>query len=162
MRLMKFSGQDALSADQNPLTVLELTEYILNYLLVVNNDPKFVSNHESLPFSHYLKRIIDYVALDIIHLMAFIVYFDRFERLRNLNPGIFSLHKFFLTCISISMKCMGDFFYSNSYLAKVGGVKIEELFRMEFHLLIALDWRVQLKQSEIYHVINQVTKTIKS
>ena len=50
------------------------------------------------------------------------------------------MHRIILCCIIIAIKYNEDSYYANDYYAKVGGVSTEELRRLEYYFIQAIDF----------------------
>lgn len=59
-----------------------------------------------------------------------------------------TFHRILLTAIVISAKCCTDFFLSNEFYAKVGGVCVKELNVLEEEMLKLLEWECFVGEDE--------------
>lgn len=51
-------------------------------------------------------------------------------------------HRFVISSIAVSSKCLCDAFHSNSVYAKVGGIPLAELNVLEREFLRMIDWKL--------------------
>ncbi|CAO3650458.1 unnamed protein product [Cunninghamella echinulata] len=58
--------------------------------------------------------------------------------------------------IVVATKSTSDIYYRNSRYAKVGGISIEELFRLEFELLELCDYSIHVPLDELQNYANQL------
>ncbi|KAI9299302.1 hypothetical protein BJ944DRAFT_55206, partial [Cunninghamella echinulata] len=61
-----------------------------------------------------------------------------------------------LISIVVATKSTSDIYYRNSRYAKVGGISIEELFRLEFELLELCDYSIHVPLDELQNYANQL------
>ena len=48
----------------------------------------------------------------------------------------------------VSSKMQNDIFYTNSYIASVGGVPLENINQLESYFMTMIDWRVNISTEE--------------
>jgi len=93
-----------------------------------------------------------------------LVYIDRLVKANTaITVGPPTCHRLLLTAAMLAVKFNDDAFYSNAYYARVGGLKVWEMNRLESQLLHMLDWRLQVspEEFELYskcisrHVLNE-------
>ena len=135
-----------------------------NYLLhIINHNDRF-SNSQIIPHFHaktipsvsvesYLNRIVKFAPCDPECLLAIIIYLQKLagkyglKSLKvyddtNLVVNSFNIHRLIITSFTIAVKFLSDTFYTNSHFAKVGGIHVQELNRLELELLLLLDFNL--------------------
>lgn len=96
----------------------------------------------------YLERIIQYVKCSGESLVMALVYIDRL-----IEKGAFMLtkhnaHRLLITCVLVAAKLFDDEYYSNAVFAKVGGVSVIELNKLELELLYLLQFSTHVSTHE--------------
>ncbi|EFC38187.1 predicted protein [Naegleria gruberi] len=97
--------------------------------------------HTSLPprisLRKYLDRIINLVYMD---------------RLVQSNPNFvissLSIHRLLITSIMVAAKFFDDKFYSNEYYANIGGIKKEEINKLEIEFLYMINFSLHFQPPE--------------
>ncbi len=56
-------------------------------------------------------------------------------------------HRFIITSVAVSSKCLCDTFCTNALYAKVGGITVTELNILEREFLAMINWRLMVRQS---------------
>jgi ATPase subunit of ABC transporter with duplicated ATPase domains len=78
-----------------------------------------------------------------------LVYIERaLERGSGLATADLELHRLFLTSMVIAAKFHDDMHCCSSYYAKVGGVTVAELTKLEAQFMTMLDWRLYVTEDE--------------
>lgn len=111
----------------------------------------------SILIEDYIARIRYYLtALEPTMLIALIIYAHRLDPLAKTCPefGVLKIddctvHRFIITGLCLASKAMGDYYYSNLYYAKVGGISVSELNGLESDLTERLKWRLQCSREEL-------------
>lgn len=67
-----------------------------------------------------------------------------------------NVHRLLLTSLVVAAKFHDDVYRSNAHYAKVGGVTVNELAKLEAHFLKKLDWRVHVMADEYSKYFNRV------
>lgn len=91
----------------------------------------------------YLERIYKYTSCSP---SCFVVAYAFIDRLVYRQPDqpvtSLNVHRLLITSILLAAKTLDDVHYNNAFYARVGGVSIAELNRMEVDLLFRLDFRM--------------------
>eukprot|EP00802_Teleaulax_amphioxeia_P018710 Tamp_18915.p1 GENE.Tamp_18915~~Tamp_18915.p1 ORF type:complete len:232 (+),score=45.34 Tamp_18915:476-1171(+) len=74
------------------------------------------------------------------------------EQLQNTDGAYqlnsFNMHRLVLTGIMVAAKFVDDFYFSNNYWAKVGGIPNDELNGLEIEMLFLLNFALHTKRSQ--------------
>ncbi|XP_040995080.1 cyclin-U2-1-like [Juglans microcarpa x Juglans regia] len=106
--------------------------------------------HETpdITIQFYLERIFRYTrAGPSIYVVAY-VYIDRFCQSNpefRISPR--NVHSFLITTIMVASKYAEDMNYRNSYFARVGGLKTEELNKLELEFLFSIGFKLHVNVS---------------
>lgn len=65
-------------------------------------------------------------------------------------------HRFIITSVAVSSKCLCDTFCTNALYAKVGGISVTELNILEREFLSMIDWRLMVRLSLFPTVLDSV------
>jgi len=107
----------------------------------------------SLP--DYTARIQKYFQCSHECFVLSLVYIDRLvESSPEFKLSHVNAHKILLTSLVLAAKFHNDDYQSNKHYARVGGVSLAELNKLETHFLKLLDWRTHVTHFEYntYHV----------
>lgn len=102
------------------------------------------SRAPALTIKEYIDRIFKYSSCSPSCFVVAHVYMDRFIHCGNVTLTSLSVHRLLITSIMLAAKFIDDAFYNNAYYAKVGGVTIAELNRLEMKFLFGLDFRLHV------------------
>ncbi|CAO3653176.1 unnamed protein product [Cunninghamella blakesleeana] len=106
----------------------------------------------------YMTRILKYTPFTNEVLLCMLIYFDRIaiKQKNMININFLNIHRFIITSIVVATKSTSDIYYRNSRYAKVGGISIDELFRLEFELLELCDYLIHVPLDELQNYANQL------
>mmetsp|Transcript_18434 Transcript_18434/g.25524 ORF Transcript_18434/g.25524 Transcript_18434/m.25524 type:complete len:215 (-) Transcript_18434:83-727(-) len=97
-----------------------------------------------IPLQKYLKRISRYTDCNVETLVCAVMYLLRVSRRSEIMITSLSVHRLLITSIVIAMKYVEDECFTNRYMAKVGGVSLVELNRLEVSFLKKLDFSLHI------------------
>eukprot|EP00931_Biecheleriopsis_adriatica_P039123 TRINITY_DN22389_c0_g1_i1.p1 TRINITY_DN22389_c0_g1~~TRINITY_DN22389_c0_g1_i1.p1 ORF type:complete len:205 (+),score=37.81 TRINITY_DN22389_c0_g1_i1:103-717(+) len=110
----------------------------------------FHATHEpGMKIAAYFKRIC---ALFKNSASSSLVAFIYMDRLLNLDADLISglsIHRFLAVAMVVSTKFTDDICYSNAHYAKVCGLSLQELNRLEMRFLGMLHWKVSVDANQI-------------
>jgi hypothetical protein len=121
----------------------------------------------------YLIRIVSFLPiLEPAILLSIVIYsnrdgFARSDTGGTLSSGssssIFILdkhswHRFIIAVICLASKALGDYYYTNTFYAKVGGISPKELRLLELELAERLEWHLQVEQSEFGKAFEMINR----
>lgn len=144
---------------QNPMTGREFSQTLLN-LCNPGPVPLTVFDSHRLPemsLDGYVDRLLRYLCRGEETFVLALVYVDR---LLNKWPSwrltSFNVHRVVLACLLLAVKINEDEVRSNHYYARVGGVPLAELNRLEAVLCTALDWRLYVSRDVYTQYLRRV------
>ena len=91
----------------------------------------------------YINRIITYTEIEENTLICSLIYIDKLEQKKQVTK--FNVHRIFFSAILSSIKYNEDEYFNNEYYAKVAGVTINELNKMEYDFLVLLDFNLYIE-----------------
>eukprot|EP01062_Namystynia_karyoxenos_P011693 TRINITY_DN141_c4_g2_i1.p1 TRINITY_DN141_c4_g2~~TRINITY_DN141_c4_g2_i1.p1 ORF type:complete len:257 (+),score=62.01 TRINITY_DN141_c4_g2_i1:117-773(+) len=121
----------------------------------------------ALSLHGYLTRLATYGQCSDDAMTIAAVYVIRVARKLSLPINSCNAHRLLLGGFVLAAKYHEDVSYSNRFYAKVGGVVLEEVNRLELAMLTALDWDVGVAPQDFYraaalhrHAEAQLTKDL--
>ncbi|MCO5605835.1 hypothetical protein L7F22_060019 [Adiantum nelumboides] len=91
----------------------------------------------------YLERIYKYTNCSPSCFVVAYAFMDHLVHRQPDQPIVsLNVHRLLITSVMLAAKTLDDIHYNNAFYARVGGVSIAELNRMELDLLFRLDFRL--------------------
>ncbi|KAK8006467.1 nuc-1 negative regulatory protein preg [Apiospora marii] len=91
----------------------------------------------------YLHRLAKHATLSPPLLLSMVYYIDRLCALYpDFTINTLTVHRFLITAATVAGKGLSDSFWNNTFYAKVGGVKVQELKLLELDFLYRVDWKI--------------------
>ena len=84
-----------------------------------------------IDINKYFKRIMKYSKLEPSTLIISLIYIDKLCENTNFVLNSHNIHRIILASLMLAIKYNEDDYYSNEYYAKVGGIALKELNRLE-------------------------------
>ena len=128
----------------------------------------FAGKHiPQISIEQYLLRIQKYCPTTNDIFLSILVYFDRISKKCNNNnnddnSGInqsgskqifvmnsYNIHRLLISAVTVSTKFFSDFFYSNSRYARVGGIPLQEMNKLEIQFLLLCDFKLSIPIDEL-------------
>jgi len=142
-----------------------LTTAFSNVLVQLFHNPliKTIDPSKATPFDarrpptiliqSYFERIVKYASCSSKSYMIAYIYLNRI--LKKHPTFIFSdynAHRLLITSVLMAVKYHEDFYFTNTYYARIGGVGVKELnlLEVEFLLLLDFDLRVEAEEFQAY------------
>ncbi|PAV18514.1 cyclin-domain-containing [Pyrrhoderma noxium] len=97
----------------------------------------------SISVIDYLRRIVKYTNVERTCLLITLHYIDQIcARFPRFTLSSLTCHRFIITAVVVASKALCDAFSTNTFYAKIGGIRVGELNLLEKELLSNLDWRL--------------------
>ncbi|KZV31384.1 hypothetical protein F511_05488 [Dorcoceras hygrometricum] len=111
----------------------------------------------------YIERIYKYTSCSPSCFVVGFVYIDRvLHKYPDSLLVSLNVHRLLLTSVLVASKILDDVHYNNAFYARVGGVSITELNRLEIELLFLLDFGVTVSsrvfESYCQHLEKEVVR----
>ncbi|ORZ18686.1 cyclin-domain-containing protein, partial [Absidia repens] len=109
----------------------------------------------SIDIYSYLSRILKYCPCANECFLSLLVYFDRMSKNALAITGqpftidSFNIHRLIISGVMVSSKFFSDIFYTNTRYAKVGGLPVSELNRLELEFLQLNEYNILVSISEL-------------
>ena len=140
-------------------TVLTIVADILQEIVNENNnqepyDPKVNMDDEikclvcqynsktkpQVTIQRYLSRIVKYANPEPSSIIMCLIYIDKLCESTNIQLTNLNVHRLILSCIVLAIKFNEDDYYSNEVYAKIGGISLDELNKLEINTLTLLNY----------------------
>ncbi|CAD8146816.1 unnamed protein product [Paramecium pentaurelia] len=98
---------------------------------------------------NYLQRISKYTHCSEQCFVIALIYLDRLQEKHSylvLNSNC--IHRFLLLAIVIAIKFQDDDYYKNDYYAKVGGINVKEINRLEQEFLEYMNYELFIDEQQ--------------
>ncbi|CAO3632889.1 unnamed protein product [Cunninghamella blakesleeana] len=149
-----------------PTTTTNNTTNMTNTTTTTN--PNYTLFHArsipSIDIYSYLSRILKYCPCANECFLSLLVYFDRMSKHTLAKTGhpftidSFNIHRLIISGVMVSSKFFSDIFYTNTRYAKVGGLPVSELNRLELEFLQLNEFNISVSISELQKYGDQLLK----
>ena len=108
-----------------------------------------------ISITKYIRRLIKHANPEPSTLILAVIYFDRICNNGKINLCYSNVYKLILISLVLAIKYNEEYFESNEFYGKVGGLKIKSINKLEIHALKVLKFNLYVKE-EIYETyVNQ-------
>ena len=90
----------------------------------------------------FINRIIAYTEIEKNTLICSLIYLDEIDKKKPITE--FNIHRIFFSCVLISIKYNEDDIFKNDYYAKISGVTLNEINKMESNFISLLDFNLYI------------------
>jgi len=135
---------------------------VLTHLAGLSGRPRRITRFHAvrapqLSLYDYLMRIATYFQCSHECFVLGLVYIDRIVKLHpEFTICTLNIHRLLLTSVMLGAKFFDDVYFSNSYYAKVGGVRTQELNALEALFMRLIEWRLHVRPAEYEQYRNHV------
>lgn len=113
----------------------------------------------SITIYAYLHRFAKYAKCSPVCFVMAQTYLERLSQLDvALVPGPLNVHRLLTVGIMLAAKLMDDRYFNNAYYAKIGGVTLEELNKLELRMMALLDYRLRVNEADISVALRRLTQ----
>ena len=107
----------------------------------------------------YLNRIQKYSDLEDSTLVIALIYIDRLLENRNIILSKYNVYRILLTAVLLAIKYNEDEIYDNSFFAKIFGVTIKELNKLENEFLDLIEFKLFISRKTFQLYYNRIFDT---
>lgn len=156
-------GQEVRNAGPNFVPALA---NVLQHMASLAGRPQRVTRFHAIRAPHlsicdYLSRISTYFQCSHECFVLALVYIDRIVKLHpEFTISVLNIHRLLVTSVMLAAKFFDDVYYSNSYYAKVGGVRTQELNALEAQFLRLIEWKLHVLPQEYDQYRNHVQMAV--
>ena len=101
-----------------------------------------------ISFGDYITRALNYTKINDSTLVIALIYMDRFCKNKKILLTEFNLHRIFFSALLVAIKYNEDAYYSNLYYAKIGGLKLEKLNKLEAEFLSGISFQLFVNEND--------------
>lgn len=116
----------------------------------------------SMSLEDYLKRIIKYSQVEPSSLITAVIYIDQIYGEKKYMLNVNNIHRFLLASIVVSIKFNEDDFYKNTQYAKIGGISLVEMNKLEYEFFILADFSLYISDNLYQKYENYFEQLIKT
>ncbi len=135
-----------------------------NDISQIKNNEKinpFISKiKNSITIKNYLKRLVKYTQAESSTLIAMLIYIDRLCEINNFIINSFNVYKIIFSSLVIAIKYNEEEYFGNKYLAKVGGLSLNEMNLLELIYLNLIDFNLYVSDEVFQTYVNNINATI--
>ena len=88
----------------------------------------------------YIVRIAKYMKVEDSTMILALIYIDRISRKKKIFVNEYNIYRLFFVSVVVATKYNEDKHYSNAYYAKIGGLELEQLNKMELEFVIGMNF----------------------
>lgn len=103
----------------------------------------------SISIRNYVRRIYIHMFNNINMLLVTIHYMALYVKNTKIKINCYNFYKLFLTASSLAHKFWEDESYSNNDIAKIGGVSIKMLHKLEKQFLKDINWNLYIRKTPL-------------
>ena len=107
----------------------------------------------------YLNRIQKYSNLEDSTLVIALIYIDRLLENQNIILSKYNVFRILLTAVLLAIKYNEDEIYDNSFFAKIFGVTIKELNKLENEFLDLIEFKLFISRKKFQLYYNRIFDT---
>ena len=135
-----------------------------NDISQIKNNEKinpFISKiKNSITIKNYLKRLVKYTQAESSTLIAMLIYIDRLCEINNFIINSLNVYKIIFSSLVIAIKYNEEEYFGNKYLAKVGGLSLNEMNLLELIYLNLIDFNLYVSDEVFQTYYNNINATI--
>lgn len=150
----RFEDDDQVKKTVDRDKVVDALASILTHLASMGAPPQRATRFHSvrppqLSVKDYLARIATHFHCSNACLVLGLIYIDRIVKLQpDFTISLWSVHRVVLASMMAAAKFHDDVYYSNNHYARVGGVRVEELNKLEAYFLELIKWKLMVSPEE--------------
>ena len=135
-----------------------------NDISQIKNNEKinpFISKiKNSITIKNYLGRLVKYTQAESSTLIAMLIYIDRLCELNNFIVNSYNVYKILFSSLIMAIKYNEEEYFGNKYLAKVGGLSLNEMNLLELIYLNLIDFNLYVSDEVFQTYVNNINATI--
>ena len=114
-----------------------------NHKIKVQSKQQFTSKKiPKISLGDCISRIIKYTKIDNSTLIMALIYIDRPRKNNKIFLTEFNVQRILFSAIILAIKYNEDKYYSNLYYAKIGGLKLKKLNKLEMKFLVGISFKL--------------------
>jgi hypothetical protein len=128
-------------------TIIEDNKKLPNYKDILKKQIPILFNSNlylNISLYDYIIRIQKYSFIEKSTLVLALIYIDRFCKLGKIMLTYYNIHRIIFIAVLIAIKYNEDKFFQNDYYAKVSGIPIDELKKLEYTFFGMCDFNMYI------------------
>lgn len=133
---------------------------IIEYIKLINDQDNnssiitFRGNTKpEISIEDYYKRLYYYLDCSLSVFITAMGYIDKYILNTNDTINSYTCHRLILISIILAIKYLEDKYYSNNFYAKVGGIDIKELNKLELTMFCNLEYNLDVEYGDYFNKI---------
>ncbi len=107
----------------------------------------------AITIKNYLERLIKYTKIESTTLVLILIFIDRVCDINKIRLNYFNIHKLIIASMLVSIKYNEDDYFSNEFYAKVGGIRMTEMNKLEYEFLSLIEFNLFVNE-EVFNKYN--------
>ena len=113
----------------------------------------------AITIKNYLERLIKYTKIESTTLVLILIFIDRVCDINKIRLNYFNIHKLIIASMLVSIKYNEDDYFSNEFYAKVGGIRMTEMNKLEYEFLCLIEFNLFVNE-EVFNKYNTYLTTL--
>lgn len=121
-----------------------------NYKEILKKQKNLIFNAKELPkisLGDFIYRITYYLKMDDASLISALIILDRFCKKQKIILTEFNIHRLLFVSVLIAIKSYEDKYFTNTFYAKICGIKTSVLNKLEYEFICSLDFQIYLDKN---------------
>ena len=121
-----------------------------NYKEILKKQKNLIFNAKELPkisLGDFIYRITYYSKMDDASLISALIILDRFCKKQKIILTEFNIHRLLFVSVLIAIKSYEDKYFTNTFYAKICGIKTSVLNKLEYEFICSLDFKIYIEKS---------------
>ena len=144
-------------------TIIEDNKKLPNYKDILKKQSPILFNSNlylNISLYDYIIRIQKYSFIEKSTLVLALIYIDRFCKLGKIMLTYYNIHRIIFIAVLIAIKYNEDKFFQNDYYAKVSGIPIDKLKKLEYTFFCMCDFNMYISH-ETFDKYNKFLNNVK-
>ena len=144
-------------------TIIEDNKKLPNYKDILKKQIPILFNSNlylNISLYDYIIRIQKYSFIEKSTLVLALIYIDRFCKLGKIMLTYYNIHRIIFIAVLIAIKYNEDKFFQNDYYAKIAGIPIDELKKLEYTFFCMCDFNMYISD-ETFDKYNKFLNNVK-
>lgn len=139
-------------------TIIEENKKLPNYKDILKKQSPILFNSNlylNISLYDYIIRIQKYSFIEKSTVVLALTYIDRFCKLGKIMLTYYNIHRIIFIAVLIAIKYNEDKFFQNDYYAKIAGIPIDELKKLEYTFFCMCDFNMYISDETFEKYIKQ-------
>ena len=131
-------------------SLIEENKNLQNYHELISKQKNLIFNSPDIPsisIQDYLYRVHSFSEVEDNTLILALIYIDEICDISSIILSEYNIYKILFTSIIIAIKYNEDLFYDNKYYARIAGVTLKELKKMEIEFLELIKFELYVNKN---------------